>query len=454
MGEDCSAMAVVAREVDGLLVGVEALDGYGASDMLCDVPAVIAKLESLKLALVTRIDDSGVWRDDPNGTLESFLRRLHKRDHRESRRDTRAAAFLAQFTLAHQAAATGRLSRAHIDVMVAIGLHNDSRQALLTDFLPAFIDIAADYPVSALRTVMRRWADQVDPVPGADDEDAAHSRRFLKISEVGDGVAIDGFFDKVAGAKIRAVFNGLMETHHRNGAPDVDGNTGKAAGKVAGKTPRKTLGKAMPSQQRADAFINQVIDPILAGRQLPWTGGSRATVTVTVPLARLEQPCTQAADPRTLLHEAELATTTATRLDTLFASNSATIGVSNGPGTGLLSAQTAQQLTCDCDIHRIVLDQNGIPLDVGRKSRTFPAHLRKALELRDGGCVFPGCDRPPGWAEAHHIIHWAQGGHTSLENAALFCSKHHHAVHANNHKVFIGANGRATVTLNINKPRR
>ncbi len=373
MREGCSTvatMAVVGQEIDGLLGGVKSLDGYAASDMLCDVPAAIAKLESLKLALVTQIDDSGVWRDDPNGTLESFLRRRHKRDHRESRSDTQAAAFLARFAPAHDAAAAGRLSRCHVDVLVAIGSRNASREAVLADFLPAFIDIAAAYPASVLRTVMRRWADQVDPGPGADDECDAHARRFLKISEVGDGVVIDGFFGKVDGAKIRAVFSGLMEAHYQNGASADSGTTGKA------------MGKAMPSQQRADAFMNQIIDPILAGGQLPATGGSRATVTVTVPLARLEQPCTTAMDPRSLLREVELATTTGARLDSLFGGNSATIGISNGPGTDLLSAQAAQWLTCDCEIHRIVLDQDGIPLDVGRKVRTFPAHMRKALEIR------------------------------------------------------------------------
>ncbi len=131
----------------------------------------------------------------------------------------------------------------------------------------------------------------------------------------------------------------------------------------------------------------------------------------------------------------------------LFADGCAHLGVSNGPGRDLLSAHTARRLTCDCEIHRIVLDPDGLPLDVGRKMRTFPAYLRKALEIRDGGCVFPGCQKPAGWAEAHHIVHWAHGGTTSLNNAALLCSRHHHDVHANNHDVHLGADGRATVTL-------
>ncbi|MGB3673421.1 MAG: HNH endonuclease signature motif containing protein [Candidatus Nanopelagicales bacterium] len=71
--------------------------------------------------------------------------------------------------------------------------------------------------------------------------------------------------------------------------------------------------------------------------------------------------------------------------------------------------------------------------------------MRKALEVRDGGCVFPFCDRPPSWSHAHHIKHWADGGTTSLDNAALLCSRHHHVVHSQDYRVFIGPDGRATV---------
>ena len=69
------------------------------------------------------------------------------------------------------------------------------------------------------------------------------------------------------------------------------------------------------------------------------------------------------------------------------------------------------------------------PLDVGRASRTVSPAQRRALTIRDRGCVFPGCDRPPGWCDGHHIVHWADGGPTDLANLALLCHHHHKAIH-------------------------
>jgi 5-methylcytosine-specific restriction endonuclease McrA len=70
-----------------------------------------------------------------------------------------------------------------------------------------------------------------------------------------------------------------------------------------------------------------------------------------------------------------------------------------------------------------------MPLTVGRSTRTVPAAIRRALVVRDRGCRFPGCDRPPAWADAHHLVHWADGGETDLENLVLLCRPHHRIVH-------------------------
>ncbi|MFI0433036.1 MAG: DUF222 domain-containing protein, partial [Candidatus Nanopelagicales bacterium] len=101
----------------------------------------------------------------------------------------------------------------------------------------------------------------------------------------------------------------------------------------------------------------------------------------------------------------------------------------NGPGRGLLAAAEAAWLTCDGEVARLLLDPDSRPLDLGRTTRVVPAHLRRALDARDGGCAIPGCDRPPGWCEAHHVQHWSHGGSTSLDNLALTCTKHHHELH-------------------------
>ncbi len=94
-----------------------------------------------------------------------------------------------------------------------------------------------------------------------------------------------------------------------------------------------------------------------------------------------------------------------------------------------IDPETLRRWACDAGIVRILLDADSQPLDVGRRTRTIPPALRRALELRDGGCVWAGCDAPASWCDAHHIIHWADGGTTTLDNLILLCRKHHTAVH-------------------------
>ena len=91
--------------------------------------------------------------------------------------------------------------------------------------------------------------------------------------------------------------------------------------------------------------------------------------------------------------------------------------------------ETARRLACDAGIIPVVLGSRGEPLDIGRLSRTVPTGMRRALELRDGGCRFAGCDRPAHWCEAHHILFWARGGPTCLTNLVLLCRHHHAMVH-------------------------
>ena len=77
----------------------------------------------------------------------------------------------------------------------------------------------------------------------------------------------------------------------------------------------------------------------------------------------------------------------------------------------------------------IVFGPDGQLLDMGRDKRLFPPHIRRALDVRDRGCVFAGCDAPTWWCDAHHVLHWIDGGETSLENGALLCERHHTKVH-------------------------
>jgi len=97
----------------------------------------------------------------------------------------------------------------------------------------------------------------------------------------------------------------------------------------------------------------------------------------------------------------------------------------NGPS---LALDTARRLACDATIVGIVEGEDGEPLDIGRKTRSIPAAIDRALRARDGGCRFPGCDRTR-WCEGHHIEHWADGGETKLANLVTLCGFHHGLVH-------------------------
>jgi hypothetical protein len=81
------------------------------------------------------------------------------------------------------------------------------------------------------------------------------------------------------------------------------------------------------------------------------------------------------------------------------------------------------------------------PLDVGRTSRVVQPGQRAALAVRDGGCGFPGCDRPLAWCEAHHLWHWLDGGPTDLANLVLLCRAHHRAVHDGGWQLTRGPDG-------------
>lgn len=150
------------------------------------------------------------------------------------------------------------------------------------------------------------------------------------------------------------------------------------------------------SQRRADALVELAARQLKAGT-LPTTHGQRPHLVVTVPAATL-----QAATGGT---PGEIA------------------------GAGPVSAALAQRLACDAAVNEVTVDGSGIPVAVGRTTRSIPAALRTALALRDGGCRFPGCDRPPEWTDGHHIRFWSERGPTTLENLALLCRTHHRFVH-------------------------
>ncbi len=102
--------------------------------------------------------------------------------------------------------------------------------------------------------------------------------------------------------------------------------------------------------------------------------------------------------------------------------------LANGDGRSSLPIESVKRLCCDSDAVVIVENEAGEPLSVGRKTRTVPTAIKRALRARDKGCAFPGCHHKR-FVDAHHIKHWSAGGETSLDNLMLLCSRHHRLVH-------------------------
>ncbi|MFI6781044.1 DUF222 domain-containing protein [Micromonospora sp. NPDC050276] len=225
-------------------------------------------------------------------------------------------------------------------------------------------------------------ADAADAAALAAEAARAARDRHVTISEqTGGHLRLSGVLDAEAAALLRAVIDPLS-------AP-----TGPDDSRCAG-------------QRRHDALADVCRLALRAG-ELPENGGDPAQIVVTVDYDGLTRQLGAGA------------------LD---------IGLR-------LTPDTVRRLACDAAVLPAVLGGAGQVLDVGRQRRLITGPLRRALVLRDGGCAFPGCDRPPRWCAAHHILHWADGGPTSLDNAVLLCGHHHRHVHQTEWMVRLGDDG-------------
>jgi len=118
--------------------------------------------------------------------------------------------------------------------------------------------------------------------------------------------------------------------------------------------------------------------------------------------------------------------------DALQGSTQACGKIQGGPSIAL---ETVRRLACDSSLVRVTEDASGNILDIGRKTRSIPSAIRRALRIRDQGCQFPGCTTDHRFCDGHHVRHWSQGGSTSLGNLVLLCHRHHRLVHEGGYRV-------------------
>jgi hypothetical protein len=246
-----------------------------------------------------------------------------------------------------------------------------------------------------------------------------------------------------------------------------DGGTSSADGTIAAAldpdaafnapTPEPDLDRRTVAQQRLDGLIGASKAALAAGT-LPTTGGLRPQVMVTIGYRDLLNSIQTTANrgPRYASkgnHTRNQPTDTNGRQpsgpkllpgtwqtsqprpepDTATPLPGEPAGAVTGSGTftytGPVTASTIRKIACDADIIPVLLGSQGRILDIGRTTRIFPPHIRKALNTRDQGCAFPNCTTPAPWCEAHHITYWSRGGPTSTDNGVLLCTHHHHLIH-------------------------
>jgi hypothetical protein len=403
-------------------------DGEAAQRVLV-LRRLIDRLEGHWLRELAGVDGRGAAGADQGAQAEStagWLRGRLRAGRRQASGWVRTARALFRGPLAGtgQALTAGTISPAHASVLAA-GTE-DLPAATAAEAEPVLLEVAHRVDPPVLRKVVTHLHEVADPDAAEAQAQRLHERRGLWLSPTLAGmVAIDGLLEPEAGETLLAALDPLARP-----AGAEDDRSG--------------------SQRRADALA-ELARRALEGGRLPQTGGVRPQVTVTVDLASL------------LGHP----------------------GTPGGTGawTGPLPAETARRLACDATLTRVLVardhrdyrdgqaadgdDHHGHhqpghdpdatgdppgglavrlqaalallpptlggpatqPLEVGRATRVVSPAQRTALTVRDGGCRYPGCDRPPAWCEAHHLRHWLHGGATDLGNLVLLCWTHHRAVH-------------------------
>jgi hypothetical protein len=284
------------------------------------------------------------------------------------------------------------------------------------------VEAARLHPVGDLQRVAAYWRESLERARALEGEDRLRARRRLHASLTFLGtVRVDGDLDPETGETLLAALNAVLDAEAR-ARPEGDERT--------------------PAQRRADA-LGEICRQWLDLAERPTVAGERPHVTVTVPVEMLRAsrdvaPWPSAAEPgggptAPRDRAAELgggSTAPRDRAAELGGGSTAPRDrAAELDRVGPVSVEAARRLACDASVMRVVLGGRSEPLDVGRRSHVVPPSIRRAVIVRDRRCRFPGCDRPHTWCDAHRVVHWADGGPTSLSNLVLLCRRHHRLIH-------------------------
>lgn len=338
-------------------------------DRLVDRTRRIATLEAERIALVADLIDGAVHESLAYRSVTALLIDRLGVPAGVAAGMVHLARTLADMPHTRRALARGDLDLARVRRLTAA---REVNPRLFAEHERTLVDTVSGLGAADTAQALAHWSQQAAPEQIEDRAALIRDRRRLHVSLVGDMVHLDGRLDPVSGQIVITALDALTDP----GNLDPDDTR-------------------RPAQRRADALVGMCRDT-LDRTDLPSRRGERPHLLVHVSLDALEgragRPC-------------------------------------ETDDTGVLTPETVRRLACDARITRVITGPDSQILDIGRTTRVIPRGIRLALIARDGGCVIPGCRAPHRWCDAHHVIHWADGGPTNLRNLALVCDRHHTLIH-------------------------
>lgn len=369
---------------------LDALEDLG--DEIASLAAQIESATHRHLTLIAEFDRRRGWELSGHITCAHWLAWRTGIDLGSAREKLRAARALTKLPQIGAALQQGALSFSKVRALTRVADADNETELL---------EIALNSSAHQLERVVRGWK-RHDRLDEAERERRRHRSRTLSVFADEDGMyVVKGRLDPEVGALLLRALEAAADALFWKG-PDL-----------AGAEP------ATPEQRRADAAGLLAERAMAAG--LDQAGGGA---------------------------DAPVSGSRAERYQVVLHVEANTLTVETEPGVSELedgtrvAAETSRRIACDAGVVPITKGPAGQVLDVGRRTRSIPPAIRRALEARDRGCRFPGCGRR--FTDAHHIRHWADGGPTALDNLILTCRTHHRLLHEGGYRVELGRDGRAT----------
>jgi hypothetical protein len=340
-------------------------------------------IDAERLRRLAEIERRGMYTRDGHLSTASWLATRFKVAWGAAREQVRTARALGQMPQTRRALDEGDLSMSAVRVLVSA---READPDAFTNSERQLVEAACIHSMHDLRRVAAYWRQAVERQAAVDGEEKLRDQRRLHASVTFLGmVRLDGTLDPETGETLLTALQAVLDSESRSG-PDGDDRT--------------------PAQRRADA-LGEVCRQWLDLADRPRVAGERPHVNLTMDASAVSAGAPSVAEP-------ELAAGPYSELDHV----------------GPVDPAVARRILCDAAIRRIVMAGRSEPLDVGRQTPVVSPAIRRAVIARDRHCRFPGCDRPHTWCDAHHVVHWADGGPTAVPNLILLCRRHHRMVHA------------------------